>query len=454
MKRTGVPGTVAESGRKPAVVGTCGPASQHKWWDTEGVVSRKLDWLRRARERWLCLHVGGNAVRLLRWVLREHGLTLTQSEPSGVTTMPKICTASSDRETDRQNLGADGCSEAPTVAITMGDPAGIGPELVVKVLASYPRLDVPARILVIGDLMVMRHAQGLVGADLQFQPIVDPSEAAFSWPVIDVLCPEGVQVERVPWGRVDAGMGRAAALCLQAAAGLAEAGAISGITSAPLNKESFHGAGFAYRDELAFLADLTGSTEPFIAGVVDQMWTITVTEHIPFRDIAPAIKKERVLARIKLLHGAMRRAGVVDPRIGVAALNVHGGDGGLFGREEIDEIGPAIEEAQRCAIDARGPVPADAIFLNAFAGDFDGVVCMYHDQANIARKLQPREKGATLFLGLPVMCATTAHGTAFDIAGRGIANAGGLETALRWTCRLAAADQAAASSISNGGTSK
>jgi 4-hydroxy-L-threonine phosphate dehydrogenase PdxA len=329
-------------------------------------------------------------------------------------------------------------TDSPLIAITMGDPAGIGPELVAKVLASYPTSNLAARVLVVGDPVVMREAANLVGADLRFRPVEDPSEAAFSWPQIDVLCPEGVRVGRFSWGRVDAEMGKAAALCLEAAARLAMAGVISGITSAPLNKEAFHRAGYNYRDELAFLAELTGSPEPFIGGVVDQTWTITVTEHIPFKDILGEIRKERVLARIALLDAALRRAGFAHPRIGVAALNVHAGDGGLFGREEIDEIGPAIEEARRRAIDVQGPIAADSIFVSAFSGTYDGVVCMYHDQANIARKLQTRSKGATLFLGLPVMCATTAHGTAFDIAGKGIADAGGLETALRWTCRFAA----------------
>lgn len=346
-----------------------------------------------------------------------------------------IHTSNSDENTSAENNGIN--KNAPIIAITMGDPSGIGPELVNKVLASFPTSGISARILIIGDPKVMEQAGQLVKSGLNFKRINKLSEASFLWPNIDVLCPVGVNLDKISYGIVDAEMGKAVGLCLQEAANLAMNKMINGIVSTPLNKESFHLAGYNYRDELAYLADLTNSPEPFIGGVVDQLFTITIAEHVPFKNILALIKKDRVLSRIELLDNALRRAGFSHPRIGVAALNVHGGDGGLFGNEEIDEIAPAIKDAQLHNIDARGPIPADAIFVSAFAGDFDGVVCMYHDQANIARKLQSRKKGATLFLGLPVMCATTAHGTAFDLAGKGIADAGGLETALRWTARLA-----------------
>jgi 4-hydroxythreonine-4-phosphate dehydrogenase len=211
--------------------------------------------------------------------------------------------------------------------------------------------------------------------------------------------------------------------------------------SAPINKAALQLAGYAYRDELGFLAELTGSADPFIMGIANGVWTVAVAEHIPYREIGAAVTHQRVLLRIRQLHAALRRTGQNRPRIGVAALNVHAGEGGLYGDEEIKQIAPAIAEAQQAAIAVEGPIPADAIFPRAFSGEFDGVVCMYHDQANIARKLQPFETGATMFMGLPFVCGTTAHGTAFDKAGRGISNAQGLETALRWTIRLASTPQ-------------
>ena len=231
-------------------------------------------------------------------------------------------------------------------------------------------------------------------------------------------------------------MGSAAALCLKQAIEMALDKEVHGVVSAPLNKEAFHLAGYQYLDELAYLADLTASPEPYILGVMGSVWTVSVTEHIPFRDIADLIKKERVIRYIGYMRDALKEAGFTDPRIAVAALNVHGGEGGLFGREEIDEISPAIQEAREQGINAQGPFPADTVFVRALSGEFDGVVGMYHDQTNIARKLQPVSKRVTLFMGLPVVCGTTAHGTAFDKAGRGIADPGGLEAALRYTVML------------------
>ena len=327
----------------------------------------------------------------------------------------------------------------PVIAITMGDAAGIGPELIVKVLSQEAVWEA-CLPFVVGDPEVMREAYDIGRGDLRFRGIETLSEAAFSRAEIDVLSPKGLRIDDVPRGKVDSAMGRAAALCLQRAFELAMDGAVQGVVSAPLNKEAFHLAGYRYTDEVAYLADLTESEGVFILGVISgarrPIWTVTVTEHIPFRDIIDLVKRDRVLRTISRMDTILKAAGPAGSRIGVAALNVHAGEGGLFGREEIDEIAPAIEEARRQGISVEGPIPADAIFVRALAGDFGGVVCMYHDQANIARKLQPRQEGATLFMGLPVPCGTTAHGTAFDIAGQGIADPGSLEAALRYTVRL------------------
>jgi 4-hydroxythreonine-4-phosphate dehydrogenase len=326
--------------------------------------------------------------------------------------------------------------DKPVVAITMGDAAGIGPELVVKVL-SQGWVREMCQPFVVGDLKVMRTIGRVVGTTLQFAAIEKPSQARFVPSMIDVLCPTGLQVKPDAWGVLDPAMGQAAAQCLRAACELATAGQIRGMVSAPLNKEAFHLAGYAYQDELAYIADLTASPQPFIVGAVRSLLTVSVTEHIAFRDIVGLIKKDRVLWYIRKMDQTLRQVGVSRPRIAVAALNVHGGEGGLFGREEIEHIAPAIQEALGQGLDVVGPVPADTVFVRALEGEFDGVVCMYHDQANIARKLQPRSEGATLFMGLPVPCGTTAHGTAFDKAGQGIADPGSLAAALKYTAMLA-----------------
>jgi 4-hydroxy-L-threonine phosphate dehydrogenase PdxA len=330
--------------------------------------------------------------------------------------------------------------DKPAIALTMGDPAGIGPEIVVKILASGDAYQSCGPI-VVGDLGVMKDTAELLGADLQFVRIDHLAEARFSPPAVDLIMPKDLDVGDIPRGEVDPRMGRAAGVCLRTAFEMALDRKVQGVAAAPMNKEAFHLAGFDYLDELAYLADLSGSTDTFILGVMGPVWTVSVTEHIAFKEILGLIRRDRVYSYIVRMHDALLRVGLLEPRIAVAALNVHAGDGGLFGREEIDEIGPAILDAQARGIQAEGPVPADMVFVRALGGGFDGVVAMYHDQANIARKLQPKNQSATIFMGLPVVCGTTAHGTAFDIAGKGVADPGSLAAAVRYTAMLSMKSQ-------------
>ena len=324
----------------------------------------------------------------------------------------------------------------PIIAITMGDPAGIGPELVVKILTQAKTYD-QCRPVVVGDVAVVEAAIDLVDDTMNVRPISNLGMAEFRPGQVDLFTPKGLTVGPVSVGQIDAAMGEAAALCLSAAYELAVKGRIQGVVSAPLNKEAFHLAGYDYFDEVEYLADITGSAEPFILGVMEPLWVVTVTEHVPFRDIADLLTQDSVLRHIRHMQTVLTGIGQPAPRIGVAALNPHGGEGGLFGSEEIDVIRPAIVDAQEEGINADGPIPADAIFVSGLGGAYDGIVCMYHDQANIARKLQPMERRVTLFMGLPVVCGTTAHGTAFDIAGQGIADPGSLASALRYAAMLA-----------------
>jgi 4-hydroxythreonine-4-phosphate dehydrogenase len=327
----------------------------------------------------------------------------------------------------------------PVIALTMGDAAGIGPEIVVKVLARKA-VHETCRPLIVGDARVMGQIEAVLGESLEtrlhFQPIEKVEDARYEYPAIDVLCPEGVDVGAVEWGKLDAKLGDAAGKCLGAAYQLAVEGSVAGVVSAPLNKEAFHLAGYDYADELAFLAAQTGSSKCYMMGVVRSVWTVALAEHVSFREIADLVRRDAIVWQIQAMDRILQRSGIEAPRLAVAALNVHAGEGGLFGREEIDEIEPAVRAAQAAGIQVEGPVPADMVFVRAFEGDFHGVVCMYHDQANIARKLQPKSEGATLFMGLPVVCGTTAHGTAFDKAGLGIADPGSLAAALEYATRL------------------
>ena len=323
----------------------------------------------------------------------------------------------------------------PAIAIVMGDPAGIGPELIVKVLAD-DAVSERCRPFIIGDLLTMRNSAASLGSSLDFRPIDDPAQARFQPGRLDVLNPPGFKLGPPPPPAVHPTLGEAATRYLALAYELAMESRVDGVVMAPMNKESFRAAGYDYYDELQFLGELTKSGEPYILAAAGPIWAVAVTEHIPFKDIVSQLTVERISRYINHLHGVLRQLGCAAPRIACAALNPHAGEGGLFGSEEIDIIAPAIVEAQAADIAVSGPVPADIVFKRALDGDFDGVVCMYHDQMNIARKLQPRGDIATLWMGLPVIGATTAHGTAFDIAGAGIADPGSLRAALDYVIKL------------------
>lgn len=338
--------------------------------------------------------------------------------------------------------------QRPVIAITMGDAAGIGPELIVKVLsesAGAGESDDAASIydvcrpFVIGDRTVMQEIAQVLKNDLRFRAIDDLSGAAYIPGEVDVVQPHGLALGKVEWGKLDPELGDAAAQCMKAGIELGQSGQVHGMVTGPMNKEAFHLAGYDYLDELAYLAELTDSQDTYIAGLVGSLWTAAVTEHVSLSDAVRLIGHDRILRSIRRLNRLLEDVGRPEGKIAVAALNPHGGEGGLFGRDEIEEIEPAVRMAQQDDIDARGPFPADTIFLTAAAESYDAVLCMYHDQANIARKLLSTWDGATLFMGLPIPCATTAHGTAFDKAGHGVCDPGSLRAALRCVAALAAA---------------
>jgi len=317
-----------------------------------------------------------------------------------------------------------------------GDVAGIGPELVIKLLADATSYEV-CRPLVIGAIEGLEQTARLLKSSVQLVPIEECRDARFVPGRLEVISPGGPSVGEIGVGLVDPRAGEFSARCLRKSFELAADGLVDGVVWAPINKQSFQLAGYSYPDELAFLAELTGSADPTLFGAFDGLWTVCVSLHIAFRDVPNAVTRTRVLEAIRSLDGALRQGGISAPAIAVAGLNPHAGEGGKLGREELDEISPAIEQACSAGIDARGPFAADTVFPRAAAERMHGVVCMYHDQANIARKLRGPLDGATIILGLPVPCATTAHGTAFDRAGAGTANPGSLQAAVRYVAALA-----------------
>ena len=260
----------------------------------------------------------------------------------------------------------------PVIAISMGDAGGIGPELIVKVLAIEEIYEYCCP-LIIADPEVMKFSVEAAEKKFYINEVNDLKAAKFKFANLDVLCPRLLKTPRVSWGKIDPAMGKAAAECLGYAFKLAMKKQINAVVSAPINKEAFHMAGYHYLDELEFLADLTNSSEPFVIGAMEAFWTVAVTLHMPFRQIADAIKKNRVIRYIRWMDEALKKTGVKKPKIAVAALNVHAGEGGLFGREEMDEIEPAIEEALKLKIDVQGPFAADSVFVTALDENFDAV---------------------------------------------------------------------------------
>ena len=303
----------------------------------------------------------------------------------------------------------------PVIAITMGDAAGVGPEIVVKALA-LEEMYALCRPLVVGDAGVLDRARQMLGLRVDLHPIADVGGGRFESGSIDLLNLANIDLARLKAGEVSAMAGKAAVEYVLKAGQLAMSGEVQGMATAPLNKEAMQLGGYDYIGHTEILADLTGAPRCTTMLITGSLRVVHVTRHLPLRQVADSIIKERVLETIQLTAEGLRGMGIEEPCLGVAALNPHGGEGGLLGREEIEEIAPAVEAAQAIGIDARGPYPADSIFFRAITGDFDAVVAMYHDQGHIPVKVHGFERSVTVTLGLPIVRTSVDHGTAFDIA--------------------------------------
>ena len=320
----------------------------------------------------------------------------------------------------------------------LGDCAGIGPEIAVKALASGAIGD-RARVAIVGDVRVLE--QGMRDAGLRFDYEVYETLAAVTWPrrTVPVVDLGNMDPSRLEPGQVSAESGRVCGETLKHMIGLALAGHLDAICYASLNKAALHQGGWRFPDEAHMFADFTGYDGLFgEMNVIPEFSTFRVTSHVALRDAVDMITPDRLTAVVRLADRTLQRVGKQPPRIGVAALNPHAGEQGLFGDEEIRIIGPTVERLRAEGLCVAGPFPSDTIFVRARRGEFDGVVMMYHDQGQIATKLLGFAKGVTVLVGLPITFTTPAHGTAFDIAGQGIADPGGLEYALRLAARLAA----------------
>ncbi len=323
----------------------------------------------------------------------------------------------------------------PVVGITLGDVAGIGPEVVAKALRRDEVRSVCCP-LVIGDARVLA-APKFAAAIADVDVIHAMSEADYTRGRVTLLDLQNLDPDTVTVGQMSPIAGRAAVEYVLKATELAQSGEIEAVATAPLNKEAMRLAGYDYIGHTEILADVTRTQRCTTMLATPGLRVTHVTRHIPFREIAAQITKEAVLDTIVITDEGMRALGYATPRLAVAGLNPHNGEGGLLGREEIDEIAPAVALAQQRGIDARGPIPADSVFFQAIRGDYDVVVTLYHDQGHVAVKTHGFEKSITITLGLPIIRTSADHGTAFDIAGRGVASEESMVVAIIEAARMA-----------------
>lgn len=336
-------------------------------------------------------------------------------------------------------------SELPVLAFTLGDVAGIGPEVVVQSCADA-RLAQWCRPLVVGHPEVVRRAADVLGIPVQIARVDRPEAAMLSSNVLTCWDPGPASAADVPPGRVDARSGQAAFDYLCAATRAALRGAVDGITTAPLSKAALHAAGHDYPGHTEILAELCGVAEfgmmlylpsgPSVRGECG-LGVVHTTLHTSIASVPGLLSTTAVLEKIRLVDGFMRNVGCKQPRVCVCALNPHAGEDGLFGDEESRVIAPAVAEAGKAGLDVSGPLPADTLLKRAVDGEFDAVVAMYHDQGHIALKLIAFNMAVNVTLGLPIVRTSPSHGTAFDIAGTGRADAAGFVEAVRVASLLA-----------------
>ncbi|MGH8705182.1 MAG: 4-hydroxythreonine-4-phosphate dehydrogenase PdxA [Burkholderiales bacterium] len=324
----------------------------------------------------------------------------------------------------------------PRIGITMGDPAGVGPEVVMKSLA-HAEVHEISRPLVIGDAARLERAAAIARLRLAVRAVQGPEQARHERGVVDCL-DLGLVPPELPFGKLSAAAGEAAYRYVERAVKLAREGAIDAICTAPLNKEALNAAGRNYPGHTELLAELTGTPEVSLMLMAPRLRVIHVTAHIGLLDAIGRIDAglvERTIARGREL---LERAGLPDPRIGVCGINPHAGEGGLFGRgEEEVKIVPAVAAARTRGWRVEGPLPADALFYRAARGDFDLVVAMYHDQGHGPVKALGIEHGVNVTAGLPIVRTSVDHGTAFDIAGTGKVDERSMLEAIRQAVALA-----------------
>ncbi|PYZ95949.1 4-hydroxythreonine-4-phosphate dehydrogenase [Alteribacter lacisalsi] len=324
----------------------------------------------------------------------------------------------------------------PMIGITLGDATGIGSELVVKSLQNQEILEAATWFLA-GDKRVLRQGEEFAGMKLKVTEVESFEEVKHNSGVIYFQDLKNLSPEDYEVGTLSPHSGKMTGETLAFILKLAKEKKIDGVMYAPLNKEALHRGGHHFQDELHYFAELLECKEGFSEiNVMDDLWVTRLTSHIPIKDVSKNITREKVEQRIAFAHDTLKKAGIANPKIVVSALNPHAGEGGMIGTEEIDTIIPAIETMKSKGYRVEGPYPADTLFLRLNKDPFDCLLAMYHDQAQTGMKMLGFNRGVTMSGGLPVTLTTPAHGTAFDIAGKGKADPGATNAAFRMVLRM------------------
>ena len=326
--------------------------------------------------------------------------------------------------------------EKPIIAVTMGDPAGIGPEIVAKSVADKATFDV-ARCIVIGDKKVMEKAIEIVGADLKVNVVDSPADGDYSYGVLNMIDLDNIDMSRFEYGKINAMCGQAAFDYIKKSIEITMDKQADAVATTPINKESLHAAEVDFIGHTEIFGALTGTDDPLTMFETNGLRVFFLTRHKSLRDMLDDIKKDRIIDYVERCTDALRRLGVKEGTMAVAGLNPHSGEHGLFGWEEVKEIAPAVEELKERGFNVAGPVPADSVFHQAVQGRFNSVLSLYHDQGHIATKTLDFDRTISITNGMPILRTSVDHGTAFDIAGKGIAGAVSMEEAIRLAAKYA-----------------
>ena len=324
----------------------------------------------------------------------------------------------------------------PLIAVTMGDPAGVGPEIVAMSLASKEVTDV-ADCVVIGDRKCMEKALEITGAKLEINVIDKPADGRYEEGVLNLIDLDNIDMDKFEFGKVSGMCGKAAYEYIAKSIELANAGEVDAVSTTPINKEALKAGNINFIGHTEIFGALTGTEDPLTMFETNGMRVFFLTRHVSLRKMLDMITKERIIDYVVRCTEALKRLGVNEGTMAIAGLNPHSGEHGLFGDEEVKEVIPAVEELKKMGYDVAGPIGADSVFHQAAIGKYNSVLSLYHDQGHIATKTLDFEKTIAITNGMPILRTSVDHGTAFDIAGTGKVSAVSMIEAIRLAAKYA-----------------